>query len=69
VNDPATPMHVIESEEDLFSNLFDQMHGHTLILMSFDQTKQILAQHLENHADVYTIGSFMAEVVKERDNV
>jgi len=69
MNDPTTPMHVIESEEDLFSNLFDQMHGDALVLMPFDQTKQILPQHLENHANMDTIGPLMAEVVKEGDNM
>lgn len=62
-------MHVVEAQKDLLCNLFDEVHGDTLVLMSLDQAEQILAQDLENHADVGAIGSFVPEVIQELDYV
>lgn len=38
VDDSATPMHVIETEQNLFRDLFDKLHGDALVLVSFDET-------------------------------
>lgn len=38
-------------------------------LITLDQTQQVFAQSLKNHADMIPIGSTMAEVVEEADDV
>jgi hypothetical protein len=58
-------MHVIETEEDLFRDLFDKMHGDALILMSFDETEQVFAENLENHANMDAIRAFVTEMIKK----
>lgn len=65
VNYTTTAVHVVETEQDLLRNLPDKGHGHTLVLMAFDQPQQILAEHLEDHADMRAVGALVPEVVKE----
>lgn len=65
MDDTTTPMHIIQPEQNLLCYLLDQMHGNTLILMPLDQSEQIFAKHLENHADVSTVRAFVAEMVQE----
>lgn len=65
VNDPATPMHVIETEENLLRNLLDQMHWNTLVLMTLDQAQEILAENLENHADMSPIRAFVSKMIEK----
>ena len=43
MNDPATPMHVVESHEYLLRDLLDEVHGDTLVLVSLDEAEEILA--------------------------
>lgn len=65
VDDAATAMHVIETEEDLFGDLLDDVHGDALVLMSFDETEQVFAKDFKDHADVNAIGAFVAEMIKK----
>ena len=69
MNYTTTPVHIIEAEQNLFRNLLADAHGHTLVLMSLDQTKEILSKHLEDHANVGAVGALMPEMVKEGDYV
>ena len=69
MNDATTTVHVVEAEEDLFGDLLDEVHGHALVLMAFDQAQQVLAEHLEHHADVRAVGAFVSEVVEEGDDM
>lgn len=69
MNDAATPVHIIEAQQNLLRNLFANVHGYTLVLMSLDQTKKVFSEHFENHANMGAIGSLVPEMVKERDDV
>lgn len=62
-------MHVVETEKDLLCDLFDEVHGNTFILMTFDETEEVFAEDFEDHADVGAILSLMSEMIKEGDNV
>jgi hypothetical protein len=65
----ATPVHIIEAQQNLLRDMFAEEHGDTLVLMSFDQTKEVLPKHLKNHTNMDAIGSFVSEVVKERNHM
>ena len=69
VDDAATAVHVVESEEDLLRDLLDKVHGHALVLVSLDESEQVLAQDLEDHADVGAVRPLVSEVVEERNDV
>jgi hypothetical protein len=69
VDDTTTPVHIIEAQQNLFRNLLANGHGHTLVLMSLDQTEEVFAKHFENHANVGAVGSLVAKMIKERDYV
>lgn len=65
VNNPATPVHVIEAEEDLLRDLLDQMHWNALVLMTLDQAQEILPEDLENHADMGAVRTFVSEMIEK----
>ena len=67
MNDTATPVHIIETQQDLLRNLLADTHGHTLVLMPFDQTEKVFSEHFENHANVSSVGALVPEVVEEGD--
>lgn len=69
VDNAAAPVHVIEAKEDLFGYLANHGHGDTFVLMPLDETKQILAKDLKDHANVSSIRAFVAEVIQERDDM
>lgn len=69
MNDSAFIVQIVEAEQYLLGDLFDDMLRHTTMLVSFDQTEQILPKNLENHANVRTVGTGMFEVVHEADDV
>ena len=62
-------MHVIKSQKHLLCDLLDKMRRNALSLVAFDESQQILAEDLKDHANVGTVGPFMAEVVEERNNM
>ena len=69
MNDTTTPVHIIEAQQNLLRNLLANGHGHTLVLMPLDQTKQVFSEHFKNHANVGAVGSFVPEMIKERDDM
>ena len=69
MNDTATPVHIIETQQNLLCNLLADAHGHTLVLMPLDKTEKVLSEHLKNHANVGAVGAFMPEVIEEGDDV
>jgi len=69
VDDAAAPMHVVQTEEDLLADLAHEPNWDALGLVSLDETEEILAQDLEDHANVDTIWTFVLEVVEEGDDM
>jgi hypothetical protein len=67
VNNTTTPVHIIETQQNLLRDLLADVHGHTLVLMPFDQTEKVLSKHFEHHANVDAVGPLVPEVVKEGD--
>ena len=67
MNDTATPMHIIETQQNLLRNLLADSHGDAFVLMPLDQTEEVFSKHFEHHANVCAIGSLMSEMVKEGD--
>jgi hypothetical protein len=65
VNDPTTTVHIIKPKEDLFSNLADKVLGDALSLMALDQAEKVFTEDFENHADMGTMGTFVAKVVED----
>ena len=69
MDDAAFPMHVVQTQQDLFCDLLDQRHGDAAMIPPFDQTQEILAQDLEDHANVHAVGTAMLERVEQADHV
>ena len=69
MNNAATAVHVVESQENLLGNLFDEVHGNALVLVSLNEAEQILAEDLEYHTDVSAIWPLVPEVVEEGDDM
>lgn len=67
--DTAASVHVIETEENLFRDLFDEGHGDAFVLMALDEAEEVFTKDLKNHADVGAVGPFVSEVVEERDDM
>jgi len=67
VNDTTTPVHIIETQQNLFRNLLADGHGHTLVLMPLNQSEKVFSKHFEHHANVGTVGSLVPEMIKEGD--
>ena len=62
MNDP-TKVHIVETKEDLLSNLANEMLWDAVSLMKLDQVEKVFTEDFENHADMGAVGAFMAEVV------
>ena len=69
VNYTATPVHIIEAQQNLLRNLLADVHGYTLVLMSLDQTEQVFSEDFEDHANVGAVGTFVSEMIEEGDNM
>lgn len=69
MNNATFPMHVIQTQEDLFCDLFDQRHGNAAVVPALNQTQQVLTQYLEDHADVSPIGTLVFEGVEQTDDM
>lgn len=69
VDNLALPVHVVKTQKNLLGDLLYQSHGDTTVLIPLNQSKQVLSENLENHADVSSVGSFMFEGVEELDDV
>lgn len=65
MNYAATPVHIIEAQQNLLRNLLADGHGYTLVLMPLDQTKKIFSKDLKDHTDVGAVGSFVPEMIQE----
>ena len=69
MDDAAAAVHVVEAHENLLGDLLDEGHGNALVLVPLDEPEQILAEDLEDHADVRAVRALVSEVVQERDDV
>lgn len=69
MDDPAFPVHIIQTQQDLFCDLLDQRHGDAAMVPALNQTQEIFTQHLEDHADVDTIGTFVLEGIEQTDDM
>ena len=65
MDDAAFRVHIVEAQQDLFRNLLDDVSWHASMLIPLDQPEQVLSEHFEHHAYVRTIGSSVAEVIKQ----
>lgn len=65
VNYATTTVHVVQTQEHLFRDLFDEVHRDALVLMSLDEAEKIFAQDFRNHAHVSAIRTFMSEVIQK----
>lgn len=65
MNDAAFRVQVIEPQQDLFRDLLDDVRGNPSMLVPLDQAQQVLAQHLEHHANVRSIGAGVSKVVEQ----
>jgi hypothetical protein len=63
VNNPTTTVHIIKTQEDLFCDLTNKVLGDAFSLMTLDQAEKVFAEDFENHADVGSVGTFVAKVV------
>ena len=61
MDNPAFPVHIIQTQQHLFCDLLDQRHGDAAMVPALNQTQQIFTQHLEDHADMDTIGTLVLE--------
>lgn len=62
-------VHVVEPLEHLLGDLLDNMRGYAAVLVTLDQTEQILAEHLKHHTHVRAIRATVAKVVKKGNTV
>lgn len=69
VNDATTAVHVVQAKEDLFGDLAYQVLWDALALVTLDETKEVLAEDLKHHADVCSVGTSVAKVVEEGDDM
>ena len=65
VDDTAFAMKVVEAEEYLFCDLFDQRHGDAAVVPALNQTQQVFTQYLKDHADVGAIGTLVFKRVEQ----
>lgn len=59
VDNFAHAMHVVQANQALSRKLACQGHGHSLVVVSFDDLKEVHAENLEHHNEVFAIGSMM----------
>lgn len=69
VDDAADPVHVIQTQQNLLRDLLDDRGRDALGLVPLDESQEVLAEHLEDHADVRSVGALVLEVVEEGDDV
>ena len=59
----AAAVHVVQPEHDLLRDLLDEVHRHALVLVPLDEPEQVLAEDLEDHADMSAVRSLVSKVV------
>jgi hypothetical protein len=59
VDNFAHAMHVIQANQTLSRKLASQGHGHSLVIVSFDDLKEVNTKNFEHHNEVFAIGSMM----------
>ena len=69
MDDTTTSVHIIETQQNLLRDLFADGHGHSLVLMPLDQAKEVLSEHLEDHANVGAVRALMPEMVEEGNHM
>lgn len=67
--DAATPVHIIEPEQDLLRDLSAEVHGDTFVLMPFDETEQVFSKDLKYHANVCAVRALVTEMIEEGDDM
>ena len=69
VDNPAFPVHIIQTQQHLLRDLLDQRHGDAAMVPALNQTQQVFTKHLKDHADVNTIGTPVLEGIEQTDDV
>lgn len=59
VDDTAFSMEVVEAEQYLLCDLFDEGHGNTTMVPALDETEQVLSKDLKNHTYVGAMRSLV----------
>ena len=69
VDHAACAMQEIQSQQELLGNLLDKHHGNAAVLVAADEREQVLAQNLENHANMDAVGALVGKCVQQLDHV
>ena len=69
VDDATLAVQIVQAKQDLLGDLLHEGDGDAPVVPALDQAQQVLAQHLEDHADVGAIGAFVFEGVEEGHDV
>jgi hypothetical protein len=65
MNYTTCPVHIIEAEENLLSDLTNKPNWDTLGLMSLDEAQKVLPEDFEDHANMVAIGPLMSEMIEK----
>lgn len=69
VNDAALSVQIVQAEQDLLGDLFDQRHGDTTVVPSLNQAKQVFSQYFKDHANVCAMRTLVLERIEEANDV
>jgi len=69
MDDSAYSVEEVQTHKHLPGYLFDEIERQTLVVIAFEDFKQIDSENLEDHAEMVTVGSFVEEGVEQVENV
>lgn len=69
MDDATLRMKVVETEQNLFRYLANNVCWDTAMLVSLDKPKQVLAEYFKHHANVRAVGPIVAKVVDQSYDV
>jgi hypothetical protein len=69
MNDPTDTVEIVQADKDLLANFLTDIHGDTLIVVSFEDIEQVASQDFEDHAKVVPVVTFMDERVQQAHHV
>jgi len=69
MDNTAFPVEVVEAQQDLFGDLFDERDGNAPVVPLLDEAQKVLSEHLEDHTHVVAVGTFVGKGVEQTDDV
>mmetsp|Transcript_17712 Transcript_17712/g.16946 ORF Transcript_17712/g.16946 Transcript_17712/m.16946 type:complete len:230 (+) Transcript_17712:639-1328(+) len=69
VDDMAHPVHVVQPDQALPRHLSDQRQRHPLVVISLNNFQKVDSKDLEDHDEVFAVGSVVDEGVEELSTV